>query len=184
MNNPCTHDRLLVSLETFSDSVPLSDNATNNREVYTLDNFAIQVQDVDRDNFEGETFSVDLGTVEEAINRTNEIDENRLVTMMEALSNATASLQVPSTIFNDGSNKTTRRLSFSVFTTDTLFQTEETASGDLTVGSIVIALNVAQGDRDAHQRRTNDNISMIEEGILVTFQKNTVSHTLYFLLLY
>ena len=72
--NFCTYNRLLVSLDTFSSSVPLSSNATNNREVYTLDNFAIQVQHVEHNFFKGEAFSVNLGTVEEAINRTNEID--------------------------------------------------------------------------------------------------------------
>ena len=164
-----------MSLETFSDSVPLSSNATENREVYTLENFAIQVQDVDRDTFEGETLSVDLGTVSEAINRTSEIDASRLVTMMEALSNATASLRVPSAIFNDGSNKATRRLSYSVFTTDTLFQSEETVSGDLTVGSIVVGVKVALSDRNARQTSVDNTTTMLEEGILITFN---VSHAL------
>ena len=165
-----------MSLETFSSSVPLSSNATNNREVYTLDNFAIQVEDVDYNSFEGEAFSVDLGTVEEAINRTNEIDENRLVTMMEALSNATASLQVPSTIFNDDAQNVTQRLSYSVFTTDKLFQSEETASGDLTVGSIIVGVKVAPRDGNTTQRTTDNDTTMLEEEIVLTFQKN-VSYT-------
>ena len=114
------------------------------------------------------------------LKRPSTVPMKSMVTMMEVLSNATASLQVPSTIFNDDAQNVTQRLSYSVFTTDMLFQSEETASGDLTVGSIIVGVKVAPRDGNTTQRTTDNNTTMLEEEIVLTFQKN-VSHTLYYL---
>ena len=143
-------------------------NSTDNREIYALDNFAIQVQDVDRDSFVGETFSIDLGTVQEAIS-ISEIDQTRLITMMNALADATASLQVPATIFD--SNRQTggpkQRLSYGLFLSDALFQTEEIASGRFVVGSLIITLNLNYSAESAADQQ-------MEDGIIITFQKAEV----------
>ena len=104
--------------------------------VYALQNFALQVQDVNVTAFTGETFSVDLGSVEEAINNTHTINQSALVTMMEALSNATASAQIPNSVFDGCGNRETltdqinynraNRLSYIVFRRSGLFQTSTT----------------------------------------------------------
>ena len=104
--------------------------------VYALQNFALQVQDVNVTAFTGETFSVDLGSVEEAINNTHTINQSALVTMMEALSNATASAQIPNSMFDGCGNQetltdqinydTANRLSYIVFRRSGLFQTRTT----------------------------------------------------------
>lgn len=112
---------------TFSDLVPLS-NTTEGRDTYTRKVFAIQVHDVDPSLFSGQAFSVDLGTVREAMNGTDqEIGEQYLLSTMEALANATASIQVTPSILGRSSNKRhlveQERISYDVFLTDSLFQT-------------------------------------------------------------
>ena len=128
--------RLLSSLATFSDEVEVSPNMSTRRAVYALQNFALQVQDVNVTAFTRETFSVDLGSVEEAINNTHTINQSALVTMMEALSNATASAQIPNSVFDGCRNQETltnqinydraNRLSYIVFRRSGLFQTSST----------------------------------------------------------
>lgn len=85
----------------------VSPNMSTRGAVYALQNFALQVQDVNVTAFTGETFSVDLGSVEEAINNTHTINQSALVTMMEALSNATASAQIPNSVFDGCGNQET-----------------------------------------------------------------------------
>ena len=145
-------------------------NSTERKEIYTLDNFAIQVQDVDRDNFRGEVFSVDLGTVQQAINTSEQIDQTRLITMMDALSNATVSLQIPATIFdrNPTMNEPKQRLSYGLFLSDALFQTEEITSGRFAVGSVVATLNLN------HSSEPTTDQQVAADGIVITFLKAEV----------
>ena len=134
------------------------------------------MQDVSRDSFLGEVFSVDLGTVQQALNNSDQIDQTRLITMMDALSNATASLQVPSTILdrNQMSSHTDspkQRLSYGLFLTDALFQTEEITSGRFALGSIIVTLNLNYS-RESTEERMQDQHE--EDQIIITFQKAEV----------
>ena len=134
------------------------------------------MQDVSRDSFLGEVFSVDLGTVQQSLNNSDQIDQTRLITMMDALSNATASLQVPSTILdhNQMSSHTDspkQRLSYGIFLTDALFQTEEITSGRFAVGSIIVTLNLNYS-RESAVEQLQDQQEVDE--IIITFQKAEV----------
>ena len=147
------------------------------------------MQDVSRDSFLGEVFSVDLGTVQQSLNNSDQIDQTRLITTMDALSNATASLQVPSTIFdrNQMSSYTDspkQRLSYGLFLTGALFQTEEITSGRFAVGSIIVTLNLNYSRESAVEQLQDQ---QEEDEIIITFQKAevcliiacTYNHTFY-----
>ena len=93
--------RLLQSLADFSDSVslPISSNA----QTFTQKFYALRLTNVDTNSFEGETFSVNLGSVEEAQNSSTVIDEEALQVTQGSEENteATASVQVPMTTFSE-----------------------------------------------------------------------------------
>ncbi len=154
--------RILASLETFLDNLntsTVSRNSTNNRTVLSFETFAITVQDVDPDSFQGQTFVVDLGPVEEAINNTGVIDQDALMTVndytannrseFDSLSedneNSTASLRLNPSFFEDCPTKNRislhQRLSYSVFLSDVLFLPENRSTTQ--VGSIVVAARLA-----------------------------------------
>ena len=131
-NSTFTH-RLLESLRAFGNSVPLASNASENREVYIQDNFVIQVQDVGRDEFMGDTFNVTINL------------EGVLDTKIKRLANTLfASVKVPASIFDNEDNATnlTQRLSYRVFRTDILFQTLETDDEDVEIGSLILGVGV------------------------------------------
>lgn len=149
--------RLLSSLTTFADEVET--NTSTNRTLYALQSFALQVQDVDATTFAGEAFSIDLGSVEEATNITNTIAPSALVTMMETLSNATASLQLSNSVLSACENQRTQtnyRLSYSVFRSNGLFQTRNTNNS---IGSIIIGARLGCAQNAAPlSRRTSRRI--------------------------
>ena len=62
----CAYFRLLESLQSFLDEVEIS-NSTMNQTVFAFKTFALQVQTLDSAEYQGQTFSVDLGSVEEAL---------------------------------------------------------------------------------------------------------------------
>ena len=147
--------RILASLETFLDNLntsTVSRNSTNNRTVLSFETFAITVQDVDPDSFQGQTFVVDLGPVEEAINNTGVIDQDALMTVnvytadnrseIEDNENSTASLHLNFSALEDFNNASLRqRLIYSVFLSDVLFLPEDRSTTQ--VGSIVVAARLA-----------------------------------------
>ncbi len=147
--------RILASLETFLDNLntsTVSRNSTNNRTVLSFETFAITVQDVDPDSFQGQTFVVDLGPVEEAINNTGVIDQDALMTVnvytadnrseIEDNENSTASLHLNFSALEDLNNASLRqRLIYSVFLSDVLFLPENRST--TRVGSIVVAARLA-----------------------------------------
>jgi len=125
--------------------VPMPENSTNDTLAFALNNFAILLQDVDPRNFSGEAFSVNLGPIQEAINNTSRINEESLVTMMTPLPNATASAELPESLFTTntpGNPVPRRRVIFSVFLTNTLFLTPETDCTNSTIGSVVLGIGV------------------------------------------
>lgn len=137
--------RLFESLRRFVNMVPMPNNSTNDTLAFALNNFAILLQDVDPRNFSGEAFSVNLGPIQEAVNNTSRINEESLVTMMAPLPNATASAELPESLFTTntpGNPVPRRRVTFSVFLTNTLFLTPETDCTNSTIGSVVLGIGV------------------------------------------
>ncbi len=153
--------RILASLETFLDNLNISTvsrNSTSNQTVLSFETFAITVQDLDPDSFQGQTFVVGLGPVEEAVNNTGVIDQDALMTAndymidnrseIDSLSkdtdNSTASLHLSPLILEEcpTTNCSLRqRLSYSVFLSDVLFLPDNRSTSQ--VGSIVVAARLA-----------------------------------------
>ena len=156
----CACFRLLESLEKFLDRVEIS-NDTSNQTVFAFKAFALQVQTLDPAEYQGQTFSIDLGSVEESMRLGQNIEEHDLVTsdmVMDAVTGATASIQLPedllecfnSSMCNSTStsfNITARRLSYSVFLLDTLFQNVN--QSHLKIGSIIVAARLRDADNTA-----------------------------------
>ena len=136
---PC---RLLDSLTSFTDNLPIS----NSSATFTRKTYALQVNDIDTNKFRGQTLSVDLGSVQEAMSISSSIREEAIQTIEGnevPLDNRTASVQVPPSVFRDfGQSSGHQRLSYSVFVRDTLFQSSDENQSNLTLGSIIVAVRV------------------------------------------
>ena len=125
--------------------------------MFAFKTFALQIQELDPPEYQGQTFSVDLGTVEEAMKIEQRIEEGDLVTsdniVMEVVMDATASLQLPEDLLEslDSCNFTTnltsakpQRLSYSVFLSDVLFQNFNQSHSK--IGSIIVAARLTCAD--------------------------------------
>ncbi len=107
------------------------------------------MQDIYPGSFQGQTFVVDLGPVEEAINNTGVIDQDALKCNGgkgdTADKNSTASLHLSPSILEDypATNRIsfTQRLSYSVFLSGVLFLPKNRSTNQ--VGSIVVAARLA-----------------------------------------
>ena len=144
----CAYFRLLESLQSFLDEVEIS-NSTMNQTVFAFKTFALQVQTLDSAEYQGQTFSVDLGSVEEALKLEQKIDRHDLITsdmVMGAVTDATASIELAENLLEcrnssmcnlTSTNATTNRLSYSVFLLDTLFQS--VSQSHQKIGSVIVA---------------------------------------------
>ena len=150
--------RLLTSLETFLDNLDLStvnQTSGSNRTVLSFKTFALQVEEINPDTFNGQTFTIALGSFEQARKFSNVIDLSVLVTvdgvvdgeLRKVNRNSTATLQLNPMLFRSciGSDTNTSspqavrlRLSYSVFLTDSLFLPANRTLNK--VGSIVVAV--------------------------------------------
>ena len=114
--------------------------------MFGYETYALQIQQLDPLEFNGQTLIVDLGSVAEAMNST-QIQENELITsetVMSVVTNATASVSIPRDLVNglencqaEVSNSSQQRLSYSVFLSDILFQTFN--QSQFKVGSIIVS---------------------------------------------
>ena len=145
---PLSNVRILNSLGRFQDEIVLSKNVTVPI-VYAQKSFALQIQDVTTQSFDGETFNVNLGSFEEAIRLNTSIPEKALQTAMEVLVNVTASISLPPSLLFDlqGGEEVRRdeavqRLSYSLFLTDALFQSPNQTARNLSIGTIIVALRL------------------------------------------
>lgn len=127
--------------------VILSENKTNDKTVFGYERYALQVQQLDLLQFNGQIFTVDLGSFKEALNTTRilEDDLNTSEILMSVLENATASVTVPSNFIDEseyaqilGENSSHQRLSYSVFLTDILFQSVN--QSQYNIGSIIVSV--------------------------------------------
>ena len=165
----------------FVKTVPIPPNSTSNTLVFALNNFPLLLRDVNPESFIGESLSVNLGSVEEAIRNSSGINEVALVTMMDPLLNATASAKLPESLFDGITTYASpwQRIVYSVFLTNALFLTLDTGCGDSVVGSIVLGV-------DVNSSLTNSSVANVSTGeIQLAFQqfrmvcgvKNTTSVT-------
>ena len=131
-------------MTVFSDNVLLQNDS--NSTIFTRKTFALLVEDVDVTRGVDETLFVNLGTVEEATNTSARIDPNSLtksnITNMSATT--TAEVRVPQSVIADlnSGEKPTQRLAYTVFTNDSLFQSTNETQNNITLGSIVISVQV------------------------------------------
>ena len=136
--------RLLDSIELFADEVII--NGTS--ETFARGSFAIQVQDYDPATFSGLDFAVELGPVEEAVNSTEDIDSDLIVS---EVNDPTAWISVSAfsvtrrAVRNVVEEVERRRLSFTLFRRDTLFQDHAVNISSVVIGVQSQLSNVTVG---------------------------------------
>ena len=131
----------MQSLETLAVSIELPTNTTERIVVLAQNNFAMVVQDIDPATFSGEAFSADLGPIDKAVEDSGDIDEDKLVRMVDVIPNATASVELPESFFNASGNAT-ERLFYTVFLSDTFFLTPNTTCPNGAIGSIIVTVQI------------------------------------------
>lgn len=138
----------MTSLSSFSDNVVVT--SSKEKQTFTRRNFAVQIDEVDPAAFVGESLNVALGSVEEAMNSSGNIDPQALMTSIgqNPIFNATGSLTVSETILT-GSSEARVRISYSVFVSVSLFPTD---SANTTVASIVLNVRVSQYNTSTNER--------------------------------
>ena len=126
----------------FSDNVPLQNDS--NTTTFTRKTFALLVKEVDVMRFDDETLFINLGTVEEATNTSEQIDPNSLVVSTSNIADmnlvTTAEVEVPQSVLSD--EEPTQRLSYTVFANDSLFQSADETQNNTVLGSIVVSVRV------------------------------------------
>ncbi len=151
-------------MQTVVAAIPIPENET--QVVIPLKSFAVSVQEVQPDDFAGQTFSALFGS-----NFDFEDDEtiNASGLVFTDNANATASLTLPSNLFSYLGNNmnltnmsTHPRITQSVFLTDSLFLRRE--NNNLEVGSIIIAAAIS-----------GSTVSGLDPPIALTFVKRQVS---------
>ena len=136
----------MLSLADFTDRVNLSNTST----ILTRESYAIIIEEIDTDSFTGETLTVDLGSVDDALKLGNNIEESAL--NKEAGTNSsfqgrfTATVQAPQSIFNDDKLNTDKkqRLSYSVFVRGSLFLNQNASQQSIIVGVRVNGTDMLQ----------------------------------------
>ena len=151
--------RVLQSLESFQDKAILSvfnENSTSSEMMeatFAFPNFAIQIQEIDQATYQGQTFTVNLGPVEDTLNITNGIPDDSLsITNLNtriSTDDHTASVQLPRDLLNSDTCKISdltgqSRFSYSVFLSDIFFQSE--TQPHLELGSLIVAPRTRCGD--------------------------------------
>ena len=124
------------------DLIPVdTDNAT-----FTLTNFGIVVVETSSLNQKTETqqqvFSADLGPVSNAVSSNQTIATHQLLVKDVPISNTTGSISSQDLYSCSLSSNSTQRISYSVFRTDALFLTQDTACSRFSVGSIILGVRV------------------------------------------
>ena len=161
--------RLLESLQNFLDKVEVEqdENSTSNsnQTVFAFDTFALQVQQLDPEEYKGQMFSINLGSLKEARKDNRTIKQENLVTSQlesaanlnhetdndgarKAMADTTASLQLPEDLLDSciDVNVSSQRLSYSVFKSDILFQNVHQRQLNLSIGSLIVAARLKCAD--------------------------------------
>ncbi len=129
---------IIENLEFFSDLF----NAQHNSSTFSFNTFALQLEDICPQNFDGQYFVVNLGTIEDVLSNKEEIEPDNLKVsqVMELLlKNLTASVNIPKEFVKQLDNleiKCNERISYFVFSTNILFQTKSKSSIDSIIVSV------------------------------------------------
>jgi RNA-binding protein YhbY len=135
-----------LSLGDFADRVNLSNTST----IITRESYAILIEEIDTDSFTGETLIVDLGSVDDAFEQGNKIEESALNkeegTNSSLNERFTATVRVPQSIFQDDStdHDQKQRLSYSVFVRGSLFLNQNASQQSIIVGVRVNGTDMVQ----------------------------------------
>ena len=134
---------ILKALNDFADRIPLN-NAVESA-TFALKNFGIVALDIGSpygtDVGPQQTFSADLGPVESAVADNRTILQEQLTVSSEAVSSdTTGSLSLQSLGTCKQQNGETNRVVYSVFRTNALFLTPETACQQFAIGSIILGV--------------------------------------------
>lgn len=144
----------------LSDSLDLTaaSNSSDGKLTFGFNNYAMQLQDIDPGAFNGQTFSVNLGSVEDALISDNGFN-NSLKTsnvLVEVMNDSTAAIQLPENFIqsiegyeDENQNLTSNqlRLSFAVFLTDILFQSENDTK--MKIGSIIVSTRLKLAEQSS-----------------------------------
>ena len=159
----------MESLQNFLDKVEVEqdENSTSNssQTVFAFDTFALQVQQLDPEEYKGQVFSINLGSLKEARKDNRTIKQENLVTSQlesaanlnhetdndgarKAMADTTASLQLPEDLLNlcIDVNVSSQRLSYSLFKSDILFQNVHQRQLNLSIGSLIVAARLKCAD--------------------------------------
>ena len=144
----------------MTEAIPIPENETS--VVIPLRSFAVAVQEVQPEDFQGQTFSALLGDDFPFGEEFQSIDARNLIFMENP--NATASISIPPNIFaslpvNVSSDV---RITHSVFLTDSLFTTRGESQQE--IGGIIIAAAIV-----------NITINNLNPPLILTFVKRPVS---------
>ena len=113
----------------------------------TLRNYGVIVLDINASN-ENErkydSFSADLGAVETAVLSKEQISPEQLIVSSGILSNVTGSLGLKGLDECAAHNREHLRIVYSVYRTDALFLTPETACDLYAISSIIVGVNASK----------------------------------------
>ena len=135
--------RVLNNLTMFLDLLDLSTSSNDSGQdgvFFGFDTYALLLQDIDPDFFNGQTFSVNLGSVEDALQSEGDLGDSLVTSemVMDILVKSTASVYLPDSFLDEVENDTNMlRLSYSMFLTDVLFQSPNQSGFD--IGSIIVS---------------------------------------------
>ena len=127
----------MEGLNRFLDLVPV-DNETGNA-TFTFNNFGI-IALIINDSATQQTFSANLGPVTSAVSSNEAIAGNQLLVTpdSEPISDSTGSISSQTCSQSSGG----QRVAYSVFRTNALFLTNETACTQFAVGSIIMGVRM------------------------------------------
>lgn len=141
--------RILGNLAVFSDSISASEDDMIQ---FALDTYALQLQNIDSSLFNGQTFTINLGSVEEALSMGNGLRGTLKTSemVMKILENTTAAVQLPNNFFETMQECNVgikwQRLSYFAFLTDVLFQSQNQSESGFHLGSIIVTIRLRCGE--------------------------------------
>ena len=130
--------RILEGLNRFLDLVPV-DNETGNA-TFTFNNFGI-IALIINDTVMQQTFSANLGPVTNAVSSNETIAGDQLLVTSKLISDTTGSIS-SNNLDSCSQSSGDQRVAYSVFRTNALFLTPETACEESTVGSIIMGVRI------------------------------------------
>ena len=120
---------------------------SNTSTIITRESYAFLIEEIDTHSFIGETLTVDLGSVEDAFNQGNRIEEGALNreggTNSSLNKRFTAAVRVPRSVFNDDTDQR-QRLSYSVFIRGSLFLNQNASQQSIIAGVRMNSTNNAR----------------------------------------